>query len=253
MIRLGVNVDHIATVRQARLTNYPSPTQASVLAELGGADNITCHLREDRRHIQDHDVRLLKEVIQIPLNFEIATTKEMIAIACQHRPQYVTLVPEKRKELTTESGLNVLTVDKSYMRSAIMQLHEYGCIVSLFVDPNQKALELSKELGVQAVEIHTGDFADQFSRARTTKEQFQLLQPLQTVTNYAYSLGLQVHIGHGINYQNARWIQQLPHVEEANIGHAIMARAIFVGLQAAVQEMKELLNNPIYNTTETVN
>tara|TARA_B100000315_G_C14464947_1_gene535525 strand:+ start:220 stop:981 length:762 start_codon:yes stop_codon:yes gene_type:complete len=253
MIRLGINLDHIATLRQARLTSYPSPTQASVLAELGGADNITCHLREDRRHIQDHDVSSLKEMIQIPLNFEIAATEEMLALACKLKPHFVTLVPEKRQELTTESGILLEQADLSSLASSIAQLRENRCLVSLFVDPNKEAIRISQELGAQAVELHTGDYAQEYLLARSSREQYELIKPLQEIAEYTASLGLQVHVGHGITYQNAPWLQLVPHVEEANIGHAVLAQAFFVGLKEAVREMKALLNNPIYRPLVTMN
>jgi pyridoxine 5-phosphate synthase len=243
MIRLGVNIDHVATVRQARGETYPDPIQAAVMAELGGADNITCHLREDRRHIQDKDVYGLAGSIQVPLNFEIANTEEMMAIALELKPHAVTLVPESREELTTEGGL-ALKKNAAALRDSIGKLQEARILVSLFVDPDLESMELSKEFGATAVEIHTGPFCNDSRKARTTNDMIELLQPLKASAKRAHDLGLQVHVGHGLNYQNTQWMQHVEFLEEANIGHAIMGRAMFVGLKNAVAEMKDLLNNP---------
>ena len=242
MIRLGVNLDHIATLRQARLEAYPDPVQAAIFAELGGADNITCHLREDRRHIQDRDVRLLKDTINIPLNFEMACTDEMLDFAIQLKPSAVTLVPEKREELTTEGGLNVSAM-KDKLSKSIDKLKEHSILVSLFVEASRPVIDVCKELEADAVEIHTGDFCHQMLHAHTSKSQFGLLKEFQEASKHAAGLGLQVHFGHGLNYRNAYWMQLIPEAEEANIGHAIVSRAIFVGLSQAVKEMKDLLNN----------
>lgn len=244
-MRLGVNIDHVATVRNARGETYPNPVQAAVMAELGGADNITCHLREDRRHIRDADVRLLKDTIQIPLNFEIAATEEMVAYACDIVPHAVTLVPEKRHELTTEGGLDMNEGAKSLERD-IKRLRDKGILVSLFIEADPVAIELSAKIGAQAIEIHTGHWCTKFQSLRTTPEAWNLIQELQLAAESAHKLGLQVHVGHGLNYTNAGWMQTLPHCEEANIGHAIISRAIFVGLPQAVREMKELINNPVH-------
>ncbi|MEZ4742799.1 MAG: pyridoxine 5'-phosphate synthase [Bdellovibrionota bacterium] len=246
MIRLGINIDHIATVRQARMTSYPDPVHAAALAELGGANNITCHLREDRRHIQDRDVKALKDHINIPLNFEMAATKEMIQFACELKPHAITLVPEKREELTTEGGLNIKK-NKEILRDAIAQLNEEaGSLISLFVDANQSSIELTKELGAHAVEIHTGEFCEIVDKCKTTNEQIQLINKMNETAEFASTLGLQVHLGHGITYNNAHWFQYIEKAEEANIGHSVIARAMFVGLKEAVAEMKDLLNNPKY-------
>ncbi len=242
MIRLGVNIDHIATVRNARGESYPSPVQAAAFAEIGGADNITCHLREDRRHIRDADVELLKRTIQVPLNFEIAATEEMVRIASQTKPHAVTLVPEKRQELTTEGGLDFNQVSKK-LGDQIQSLRDLGIVVSLFVEADAKAMVMAKNLGAQAIEILTGHYCRGMQDARTTAEQIALLKPLQEAARVAYEQGLQVHVGHGLNYTNAQWMQLVPHCEEANIGHAIVARALFVGLPQAVREMKALLND----------
>lgn len=243
MIRLGINIDHVATVRQARGETYPDPVQAALLAELGGADNITCHLREDRRHVQDRDVRLLKQTIKIPLNFEMAVTKEMLAIALEVKPHAVTLVPEKREERTTEGGMD-LTADQAGKRAVIKALKDAGILVSLFVEPDSKAVAQTAALGAEAVEFHTGSFCHQIDAAVRTKDKLALVQNLARVSREAYQAGLQVHFGHGLHYGNASWLQLIPEAEEANIGHAVVGRAIFVGLEKAVREMKELLTNP---------
>ncbi len=243
MIRLGVNIDHVATLRNARGETYPSPIQAAVMAELGGANNITCHLREDRRHIRDRDVALLKETIQIPLNFEIAATEEMVGIALKMKPAAVTLVPEKRQELTTEGGLD-LAQRHPGLENKIKTLQDAGIVVSLFVEPDPQAMEVARRLGALAIEIHTGHFCRDLQKANTTEAAWALVKKLQAAAEAAHEAGLQVHVGHGLNYSNAFWIQALPTCEEANIGHAIVSRAVFVGLKEAVREMRELLNHP---------
>ena len=243
MIRLGINLDHIATLRQAREERYPCPTQAALLAELGGADNITCHLREDRRHIQDKDIWKLKEAIQIPLNFEIAATEEMLDIACRLKPHAVTLVPEKRQELTTEGGLDMQAEQKS-LGESIKKLKDHGILVSMFVEPDQTAIELCRELNADAIEIHTGQFCIDMNQARRSQDAYDLLAPFQKAATIGKAIGLQVHFGHGLHYNNAQWLQLVPEAEEANIGHAVVARALYVGLKDAVSEMKDLLNNP---------
>jgi pyridoxine 5-phosphate synthase len=242
MIRLGINIDHVATVRNARGEAYPNPVHAALLAELGGADNITCHLREDRRHIKDRDVELLRETINIPLNFEMAATDEMISIALKTMPHAVTLVPEKRQELTTEGGLDVIA-NRDSLKGKIYALKEAGILVSLFINTDTKIIEASKELGADAIEIHTGDFCHLMDKAVSTKQQWALLDPFIKASKQSHSLGMQVHYGHGLHYSNAHWLQAIPHCEEANIGHAVISRAIFVGLKDAVREMKDLLNN----------
>ncbi len=243
MIRLGVNIDHVATVRQARGESYPDPVQAAVLCELGGADNITCHLREDRRHIQDRDVYSLKDSIKVPLNFEMALTPEMIGIALRLNPHAVTLVPEKREERTTEGGLNVAG-QMATLKPAVAKLNDAGILVSLFIEPDIKTVELSAESGAGAVEFHTGTWCHQMAACRKTSEQRALITRLDQAASRAGKFGLQAHFGHGLNYTNAMWLQHVEHAEEANIGHAIIARAIFTGLEPAVRTMKELLNDP---------
>ncbi len=242
MIRLGVNIDHVATVRQARGEKYPDPVQAAVMAELGGADNITCHLREDRRHIQDRDVALLRQTIQVPLNFEMAATAEMIDIALKTKPHSVTLVPEKRQERTTEGGLDLVSQQR-VLKDAIARLNDARILVALFIEPDRKAVELSQKLGAGAVEFHTGTFCHKIEAAVTTREKLALVEPLHRVAADTVAAGMQPHFGHGLNYGNANWLQLVADAEEANIGHAIVARALFVGLKVAVAEMKSLLND----------
>lgn len=243
MIRLGVNIDHVATVRNARGETYPDPVQAAVMAELGGADNITCHLREDRRHIKDRDVDLLRATIQIPLNFEMAATDEMVAIACRIKPHAVTLVPERRQELTTEGGLDVSGHQKS-LGEKTKRLKDAGILISYFVSTDPAVIELSAKLGADALEFHTGDLCHGIDTAATTKEKGALLTPFIRGAELCRNAGMQVHCGHGLHYGNTQWLQHVPHLEEANIGHAIVARALFVGLKEAVAEMKVLLNDP---------
>jgi len=243
MIRLGVNIDHVATVRQARGEAYPDPVQAALMAELGGADNITCHLREDRRHVQDRDVFLLKDTIKIPLNFEMAATPEMVKIALNLKPHAVTLVPEKRAERTTEGGLD-LKANAKNLAKCVGQLSDAGIVVSLFVEPTEMAALQSIKLGAQAVEFHTGKICHELDAAALTKDKYFVASRLASAGVTAAATGLQVHLGHGINYANATWFQFVSTAEEANVGHAIIGRALFVGLQDAVAEMKRLLNDP---------
>jgi len=244
MIRLGINVDHVATLRNVRDEHYPDPVAAAQLAMLGGADNITVHLREDRRHIKDADLFRMKESISIPLNFEMAHTPEMIDVALKLKAHAVTLVPERRAERTTERGLHAAEFKR--LRGSITRLKKAKMLVSLFIDTDTKSIEQSIEAGADAVEFHTGPFCHQFASAISTVERHAVLKPLITAAEKSHKLGLQVHFGHGLNYNNANWLQLIPHCEEANIGHAVIARAVFVGLQTAVAEMKQLLNNPSF-------
>ena len=238
MTSLGVNIDHIANVRQARRTVEPDPVPMAMLAELGGADGITVHLREDRRHIQDRDVELLRQTIRSRLNLEMAATSEMVAIALRVRPDMVTLVPERREEVTTEGGLDIIS-QKVALTDLVSQLQEVGIPVSLFVDPDGRQLEASKVCGAQWVELHTGAYAE----AGWT-EQPQELARLSEGSVIARQLGLRVNAGHGLTYQNVEPVAALPGMEELNIGHTIVARALAVGLQQAVREMKALIQNP---------
>lgn len=243
MIRLGVNIDHVATVRQVRGELYPDPVQAAVMAELGGADNITAHLREDRRHVNDRDIRSLKDTIKLPLNFEMAATDAMVAFALAVKPHAVTLVPEKREERTTEGGLDVIG-GKKVLEYATKKLADAGILVSLFIEPDLKAIEVSRDIGAAAVEFHTGNFCRVIDAAPSTVAKLATLTPLRAAASLARELGIQAHFGHGLHYGNANWLQLVEHAEEANIGHAIVARALFIGLKDAVREMKALLNDP---------
>lgn len=236
MIYLGVNIDHIATLRQARKTRYPSVVEAALAAETAGADSITLHLREDRRHIQDEDVEILHRVLKTRMNLEMAVTEEMIDIAERINPQDVCLVPEKREELTTEGGLDVAgQVDK--IRSACTRLKEAGIRVSLFIDADTKQLEAARECGAPVVEIHTGHYADLEEPAVKLQE----LDRIRKAVSYGLGLGLTVNAGHGLTYHNVQPIAAIPGVHELNIGHAIVAQAIFVGWEKAVSEMKRLM------------
>ena len=237
MPTLGVNIDHVATVRQARRTTEPDPVWAAAMAELGGADQITVHLRQDRRHIQDRDVHVLKETVNVRLNLECACDPEMLAIACELKPHQVCLVPEKREEVTTEGGLDVFN-HRSKVEDSIKQLTESGIFVSLFIDAVPEHIALSKNLGAGAIELHTGTYANTSGADR--EKQVELLTE---GTRQAKSLGLAVHAGHGLTYSNVLPIAKIADMEELNIGHSIVARSIFVGFQQAVREMKELCNS----------
>ncbi len=234
MPRLGVNIDHVATVRQARGIVYPDPVMAAGIVELAGADGIVCHLREDRRHIQDRDLRLLREVIQTRLNLEMAATEEMIRIALATQPNIVTLVPEKREELTTEGGLDVVKFFSS-LKKTIQRLHEGEIPVSLFIDPQKDQIKASEEVGAEVIEIHTGHYCDAKTAAL---EDVELKKILDAVAEASHR-NLRIAAGHGLNYVNARRIAEIKEIEELNIGHSIIARAVLVGLDRAVREMIE--------------
>jgi pyridoxine 5-phosphate synthase len=235
MPELGVNIDHVATVRQARRTYEPDPVWAASVAELGGADGITVHLREDRRHIQDRDVRLLRETVSVKLNLELACSDEIVGIACATRPDQATLVPERREEVTTEGGLDVLRHRDAVAR-AIERLRQAGIHVSLFLDPDPDQLAAAAQLGAEAVELHTGQYA--LAKGR---EQAGELAKLTAAGEQIRSLGMALHAGHGLNYHNVGPIARIAGMHELNIGHAIISRAIFTGLERAVREMKELV------------
>jgi len=236
MVRLGVNIDHVATVRQARRTYEPDPVWAAPLAILGGADGITMHLREDRRHIQDRDLALMRQVVPTKLNLEMAVAEPIVRIALKTRPDQATLVPEKREEITTEGGLNV-TGNFDRVRNTVKRLRRKGIEVSLFIDPDAKEIEASARAGAQAVELHTGNYAN----ATLARPRARALKALIEGAQLAAKLGLAVYAGHGLTYQNVEPVAKIPQVEELNIGHSIIARAIFVGLKSAVREMKEIL------------
>jgi pyridoxine 5-phosphate synthase len=232
-----VNVDHVATLRQARLIDEPDPVTAAALAELAGADGIIVHLREDRRHIQDRDLRLLRETVKTRLNLEMGATQEMLAIATDVKPDLVTLVPEKRQELTTEGGLEVVR-NRNFFQDYVRQLKEGGLRVSLFVDPVEAQLDAAKEAGAEWVELHTGTYADAPSRIEATR----LFQELLNAARHARSLGLKVKCGHGLNYRNIKPFRGREEFAEYSIGHAIISRAVLVGIERAVREMIALIN-----------
>jgi pyridoxine 5-phosphate synthase len=234
VIRLGVNIDHVATVRQARRASEPDPVAAAILALLGGADGITIHLREDRRHIQDRDLRLLREVVTHRLNLELAAVDEIVDIACAVRPDEGTLVPERRQELTTEGGLDVVANQRDVSR-AVGRLTAAGIEVSVFVDPDPRQIETARLLGARAVEIQTARYSE--SRGGAAGE----LNALREAAAFAREQGLHVHMGHGLNYVNVRPVARLGGVEELNIGHSIVARAVLVGMERAVREMKDAI------------
>ncbi|MEK8090908.1 pyridoxine 5'-phosphate synthase [Thermithiobacillus plumbiphilus] len=236
MIKLGVNIDHIATLRQARGTRFPDPVQAAFEAEQGGADSITLHLREDRRHIQERDLEIISRTIQTRINLEMAVTDEMLAIAARLRPSDCCLVPEKRQELTTEGGLDVAG-QLERVKAACVRLAQAGVRVSLFVDPDPFQIEAAAEAGAPAIEIHTGRYADAESAGSRDAEAAQI----RNAASLAHSMGLHVHAGHGLHYHNVQAIAAIPAIEELNIGHAIIARAVFTGLRQAVAEMKALM------------
>lgn len=238
MPRLGVNIDHVATVRQARLTNEPDPVHAAVLAELGGADGITVHLREDRRHIQERDVRILKQTLRVSLNLEMAVEQEIIDFALEVVPDLATLVPEKREELTTEGGLDIVG-QRDRVTRCVEQLKQAGIGVSLFIDPDEDQVNAAADLGVDAIELHTGTFADAHSESAARTE----LSRVGAASELAVSRGLVLNMGHGLTYRNVCPIAQIPGVHELNIGHSIMSHAMMVGMERAVREMKELIND----------
>ena len=235
MIQLGFNIDHIATVRQARGTTYPSPIHAALLAESSGADSITLHLREDRRHIQDRDVEILREILQTRMNLESAVTQEMVEFALRIRPQDICLVPERREELTTEGGLDVIAhFDR--IRAACSKLRDAGIRVSLFIDADTVQIEAAAKAGAPVIEIHTGHYANLHGEEREEE-----ILRIENAVQSAMALGLKVNAGHGLDYHNVQRIAAMAGVEELNIGHAIVARALFVGLPEAVRSMKQLM------------
>ena len=235
-VLLGVNIDHIATLRNARGTTYPEPVTAAAIAEQAGADGITIHLREDRRHIVDRDVFLLKETLETRMNLEMAVTDEMLSIAEKVKPTYVCLVPEKREELTTEGGLDVVA-NEAAISNACERLANVGIQVSLFIDADTSQIDAAKRCGAPLIELHTGGYAD----AQSEKEQATELNRIQQAASYAHNMGIQVNAGHGLHYHNVQSIAKIPEIIELNIGHAIIARAVFGGLQQAVTEMKRLI------------
>jgi len=236
MATLGVNIDHIANVREARKTIEPDPVQFAFLAELGGADSITVHLREDRRHIQDRDVFILKETIKTKLNLEMAATEEMLVISQKLLPNYVTLVPEKREEVTTEGGLDVKNNEK-HLKNFVRSLKDSNIQVSAFIDPVSEQITYSKEIGFDFIELHTGKYAD-----LSGEDQYKELQKIIESTYAANDIGLVVNAGHGLNFHNVKKIASINNMNELNIGHSIVARALAVGLEKSVREMKSLIS-----------
>ncbi|MFH1547935.1 MAG: pyridoxine 5'-phosphate synthase [Candidatus Omnitrophota bacterium] len=237
MLKLGVNIDHVATLRQARKTVEPSPVQAAKICERAGADSIVAHLREDRRHIQDEDMRLIKENIGIRFNMEMAATLEIVEIACLLKPEQSTLVPEKRQEITTEGGLDV-TGNRGVLKDYIFSLKKNGILVSLFIEPISEQIKASKEVGADAVELHTGKYAN-----TKGEDQSKELKKIIESAHFAHTLNLKVYAGHGLNYENVKAIASISFIEELNIGHSIISRAVFVGLENAVKEMLNLLRS----------
>ena len=235
MLTLGVNIDHVATIRQARRTVEPDPIAAAVLAELAGADGITAHLREDRRHIQARDVKLLRQTVRTHLNLEMAATPEMVAIALELQPDYVTLVPERREEVTTEGGLDVAGAEKKFV-SVVAQLQQQNIPVSLFIDADAPQIKAAAATQAQFIELHTGKYANETGKAQQAE-----LASLHQGCTLALELGLRVNAGHGLTYWNVRPVAELPGMEELNIGHSIISRAVLVGMERAVREMKQAM------------
>ncbi len=235
-ILLGVNIDHVATIRNARGVNYPDPVTAAAIAEQAGADGITIHLREDRRHITDRDVDVLAHTLQTRMNFEMAVTEEMLSIAGRVKPTYCCLVPEKREELTTEGGLDVVS-QQSKIKEAVARLAEHGTATSLFIDADKNQIDAAVATGAPIIELHTGHYAEQTNEV----DQLQVLAQIRDAAEYAQAAGLQVNAGHGLHYHNTAPIAAIPQLIELNIGHAIVARAVLVGLDQAVRDMKALM------------
>lgn len=237
MARVAINVDHVATVRQARLASEPDPVIAAAQAELAGAQGIVVHLREDRRHIQDRDVEILRRTVKTKLNLEMAATEEMVKIALRIRPEVVTLVPEKRQELTTEGGLDV-ALHEQPLRDVIKKLHDGNMAVSLFINADSSLIKIAHRLEADYVELHTGTFAE----AKTFASRQEEFERVLMAAKLASKLGLGVHAGHGVDYRNVLWLRKISEIEEFSIGHAVIARAVLTGLERAVQEMIALVN-----------
>ena len=240
-LRLGVNIDHVATVRNARGGAYPDPLRAAQLAEAAGADGITAHLREDRRHISDADIDGLMEVLSVPLNFEMAATPEMQAIALRHKPHAVCIVPEKREEKTTEGGLEVAR-EENRLAHFIAPLREAGCRVSIFIAADRRQIDAAHRIGAQVIELHTGAYCDAHAEGRLEARDAELEQ-MREMSAYAHSLGLEVHAGHGLTYETVKPVAAFPEVMELNIGHFLIGEAIFRGLEPAIAEMRALMDD----------
>ena len=236
-IRLGVNIDHVATVRNARGENYPSPLRASLFAQKSGADSVTIHLREDRRHINDSDLKKIRSKLKIPLNLEIAATDEMLNIALKSRPPFICIVPEKRQEITTEGGLN-LNFRKNNLKMMIKKLKQKGLRVSLFIEPNLKDINTSKKLNADCVEIHTGKFCNLVNKNKKYSQEIKKIQSAVTLGN---KLGLEVHAGHGLTYRSAKILAKISGIKEFNIGHFLVGESIFVGLSKTIKEFKKII------------
>ncbi len=235
-MKLGVNIDHIASIREIRKGLEPEPVYAAFICEVAGADSIVVHLREDRRHIKDRDLYLLREIVKTKLNLEMSTASEIVNIACEVRPQQATLVPERRKEITTEGGLDV-TGNMKKVAQAVNKLKKHSIAVSLFIDPIKSQIDASAKLGVEMIELHTGRYAD----AKTKSSKRLRLTELERAARYGYQKGLIVNAGHGLDYYNVKSVARIPHIEELNIGYSVVCRAALVGLDRAVREMKALI------------
>ncbi|CAN5745757.1 pyridoxine 5'-phosphate synthase [soil metagenome] len=246
-MRLHINVDHVATVRQARRTDEPDPVRAAVLAELGGADGITVHLREDRRHVQDRDVRLLMQTVRTGVNLELAAGTDVVDIACELRPMTVTLVPERREEITTEGGLDLdAGAARDRVAAAVQRLRDHGIRTSLFVGPDTVAIDAAAGIGADAVELHTGEFAEAWRHVHTRSGGDDVAAEcarLQHAAAHAIGLGLAVHAGHGLTYENVARVAAIGGIEELNIGHSVVSRAVLVGMERAVREMKDTMRH----------
>lgn len=240
-LRLGVNIDHVATVRNARGGNYPDPLRAAKMAEDAGADGITAHLREDRRHISDADIDGLMDVLSIPLNFEMAATDEMQKIALRHKPHAVCLVPEKREERTTEGGLEVAR-EENKLAHFIAPLREAGCRVSIFIAADIRQIEAAHRIGAEVIELHTGAYCDAFAEGRFADSDAELIS-LRDMSSFAQSLGLEVHAGHGLTYDTVQPVAAFPEVRELNIGHFLIGEAIFSGIEPVIQKMRRLMDD----------
>ena len=236
-IRLGVNIDHVATVRNARGEKYPSPLRAAILAEKYGADSVTIHLREDRRHINDNDLRSINSKLKIPLNLEIAATNEMLKIALRHKPPFICIVPEKRKEITTEGGLN-LNFNKTFLKKIIYNLKKNKSRVSLFIEPNLKDIKKAKLLNADCIEIHTGRFCNLVNQNKNFKNE---LDKIKKAVTFGNKIGLEVHAGHGLNYKSAKILSKTKGIREFNIGHFLIGESIFVGFANCIQQFKKII------------
>ena len=235
---LGVNIDHVATIRNARGDKYPDPLRAALIAERNGADSITIHLREDRRHIRDYDLKNIKKKLKIPLNLEIAPTKEMTNIALKYKPDFVCIVPEKRKEITTEGGLN-LNFKKDYLEKIIQKLKNNKIRVSLFIEPKISDIDIAKKLGANCIEIHTGKYCNLHNKNKKT---IKAINEIRKSAFHASSIGLEVHAGHGLNYSSTKGISNIKEISEFNIGHFLISESIFVGLKSVIKKFKNIIN-----------